>query len=265
MKLRLVGVSLLLLIAGISAQRAPSGGQHDLRLYAMDCGQMVAGTGVPGVAPCFLVRHPSGDLLWDVGLAQTIADEPGGTRTMGAARLTVSRKLTDMLADLELTAADIEFISMSHTHFDHTGNASLFTSSIWIVDRDEYAWAFRPEARVSPALAPHLSLEHAPTRFIEGDRDYDVFGDGSVTIIQAPGHTPGHTVLLVRLVDAGPVLLVGDMWNGPDSRTTRTGTPQAVASMDKVERIVADTGARVIRHHSLEDFHGLPRFPDALR
>src|SRR5690606_39592938 len=38
------------------------------------------------------------------------------------------------------------------------------------------------------------------------------------TIIQTPGHTPGHTVLLVRLPNAGPVLLTGDMFHLAESR-----------------------------------------------
>ena len=43
---------------------------------------------------------------------------------------------------------------------------------------------------------------------LEGD--HDVFGDGSVTIISTPGHTPGHQVLLVKLPKSGAVLLTGD-------------------------------------------------------
>jgi glyoxylase-like metal-dependent hydrolase (beta-lactamase superfamily II) len=154
---------------------------------------------------------------------------------------------------------------MSHTHFDHTGNAALFVNSTWILDADERAWAFRPEVHATPAFAPYLALEHARVKLIEADADHDVFGDGTVTIIQAPGHTPGHTVLLVKLPHTGPVLLTGDMWNTPEIRAERRGTPQALASMDKVERIAAETRARVIRHHISEDFDSLPAFPEPLR
>jgi glyoxylase-like metal-dependent hydrolase (beta-lactamase superfamily II) len=86
-----------------------------------------------------------------------------------------------------------------------------------------------------------------------------------VTIIQAPGHTPGHTVLLVRLAEAGPVLLAGDIWNTPESQLQRRGTPEALATMEKIERIVSASRARLIRQHIASDFDGLPRFPGYLQ
>ena len=48
---------------------------------------------------------------------------------------------------------------------------------------------------------------------------YDVFGDGSTVIKFAPGHTPGHQMLLVRLTNTGPVLLSGDLYHFPQERT----------------------------------------------
>jgi N-acyl homoserine lactone hydrolase len=236
----------------------------ELRLYAMDCARMRT-NGILASNPCFLVRHPRGDLLWDAGLPQTLVGAPGAATKIGSAEVTVTRTLPDMLSELGMVPADIEFLSMSHTHLDHVGNAGLFPSATWIVDVDEREWAFRPAARTSPVFASYQVLEHAPTRLIEGDADADVFGDGQVVIVQAPGHTPGHTVLLLRLSQAGVVLIAGDLWNTPDAGAARRGTPQALASMDKIEAIATRNGARVVRHHVLEDFEALPRFPDFLR
>src|SRR5262249_54033341 len=157
--------------------------------------------------------------------------------------------------------ADIEYVSVSHSHFDHIGNAALFTKATWIVDADERAYAFRPQAREwKEEFAAYAPLEHARTVRIEGDQPYDVFGDGSVVIYQAPGHTPGHTVLLVRLPKAGPVLLSGDMWHFAESRPTRrvprfnTDRAQTLASMDKVEKLATDTHARLVIEHVQADF-----------
>jgi glyoxylase-like metal-dependent hydrolase (beta-lactamase superfamily II) len=180
--------------------------------------------------------------------------------------------LVASLAQLHLTPADIEFVSFSHGHGDHVGNGNLFAAhSTWIVDSDERAHMFRPEARAdAQSFAAYNQLENAQTRLIEGDADYDVFGDGSVTIIQAPGHTPGHTILRVNLAHAGPVLLTGDMWHLAESREHRLAPTfnfnreQTLASMDKVEALAASTRARVIRQHVQEDFDALPRFPEAL-
>jgi N-acyl homoserine lactone hydrolase len=188
---------------------------------------------------------------------------------MGAT-VVMAASLQSQLAQLDLTPADIEFVSFSHQHGDHTGNGNLFTSATWIVDADERAYMFSDEARGAQSFAGYAQLENGRTQLIEGDGDYDVFGDGSVVVVQTPGHTPGHTVLMVRLANAGPVLLTGDMWHLAESRERRlvpsfnVDRAQTLASMDKIERLAAETNARVVRQHVREDFDALPRFPEAL-
>jgi N-acyl homoserine lactone hydrolase len=261
-----------------TAAQAPA-----VQLYALDCGRIsisdagmfaddgsLNGQAREVVDPCFLIRHPGGDLLWDAGLPDGVADAPDGQVVNGPFTLRVTNRLADQLAQLQLTPADIEFVSISHSHFDHVGNAALFTASTWLLDADERAWMFREEARGAEEFALIAPIENAPTRALEGDGDTDVFGDGSVTIVQAPGHTPGHNVLLVRLPNAGPILLTGDMWHMNESRERRlvpafnVDRTQTLASMDKVEALATQTGARIIRQHVPEDFESLPVFPAAL-
>jgi len=279
MKLHVLAAAMALFATGSAhAAKAPPKG---LELYAMDCGRLTMenadgyaddgaykGKSATMVVPCYLIRHPMGDLIWDTGVPQAIADMPNHTAPGGIA---VAHKLTDQLKQLDLTPADIEYLSISHSHFDHIGNAGLFAGSTWIVDADERARAFAPAARTNAQqFAAYSALETAKTVLIEGDASYDVFGDKSVTIIQTPGHTPGHTVLLVRL-KSGPVLLTGDMWHIAASRPNRrvprfnSNRDQTLKSMDLVEKIAAETKARVVLEHVPEDFDSLPRFPDPLR
>lgn len=278
-RFRLIGLALLL---ALPAQSAGAASKPDVRLYTMDCGKLTMANadgfaddgsykGKPAsmVVPCYLIRHPKGDLVWDTGVPQSIADNPGGTAPGG---IIVTAKLTDQLKQLKLTPADIEYLSISHSHFDHIGNAGLFAASTWIVDADERAYAFRPGARADTrGFAAYSALETSTTVLIEGDATHDVFGDGSVTIHQTPGHTPGHTVLLVRLRKAGPVILTGDMWHIAESRAARrvprfnVDRAMSLSSMDKVEALARETGARVVLEHVPADFDALPKFPKALR
>ena len=75
----------------------------------------------------------------------------------------------------------------------------------------------------------------------------------------------------MRLAEAGPILLSGDLWHQAESRRGRrmpvynTSRAQTLASMDRVEELVAATGARVVVQHELADFESLPRFPSGLR
>jgi glyoxylase-like metal-dependent hydrolase (beta-lactamase superfamily II) len=275
---------LALAACGKPAEKAPAQpAAPSIKLYALDCGRVrvadadefadngaFKGKTVDMVDPCYLIRHPKGDLLWDTGVPQAIHDQPNGI-VDGNYHVTVPRTLTDQLAELKLTPADIDYLSLSHSHFDHIGNAALFDKATWIVDADERVYIFRPEARKNVQdFAAKAPLERFRTEEITGEADRDVFGDGSVTIVQAPGHTPGHAVLLVRLAKAGPVLLAGDMWHLAESRAQRTvpsfNTDRArtLASMDKVEALAKATGARVVRQHVAEDFAALPKFPAAL-
>jgi glyoxylase-like metal-dependent hydrolase (beta-lactamase superfamily II) len=256
-----------------------------IQVYAMDCGTAefsdvgafaddgsMNGVARTLVDPCYLIRHPSGDLIWDTGFPEALADAPDGFAPQGmAARFYVHTRLSAQLAQLGLTPADIEYVSFSHMHADHTGNGNMFAHSTWIVDADERARMFDAEHRADAQdFNNYNQLENAETRLIEGDGDYDVFGDGSVVIVQAPGHTPGHTILKLQLANAGTVLLTGDMWHLTESRERRlvpsfnTDRAQTLASMDKVEQLAAETHARVVRQHVAEDFNSLPRFPEAL-
>ena len=276
---------LALLALGACGETTQRSAAPDIKLYAMDCGRAtfsnvdmfaddgsMAGQSRDFVDPCYLIRHPNGDLIWDTGFPDAVADMPNGIDlTEMGAHIARPHKLIDQLAQLNLTPADIEFLSFSHGHDDHTGNGNLFAHATWIVDADERAYLFDARHRADArSFSAYNELEHAQTRLIEGDGDHDVFGDGSVVIVQAPGHTPGHTVLLVRLAHAGPVLLTGDMWHLAESRERRlvprfnTDRAQTLASMDKIEALARRTGARVIRQHVPEDFDALPRFPDAL-
>lgn len=252
-----------------------------VKLFAIDCGRfhlkdaamfsdehVFDGKARDLVDPCYLIRHTRGDLIWDAGIAPALAAEPADKNA--EATTTLNETLEQQLAELGVAPTDVDYFSISHSHYDHLGNAALFVGATWIVDKDERDWMFREEARKEPGFADYAALESARTTLIEGDGDYDVFGDGSAVIVQAPGHTPGHTVLLLTTANSGKVLLTGDMWHLAESREKRTvpafnfDRAQTLASMDKVEALAAATGAKVIRQHVPEDFASLPKFPDAL-
>lgn len=252
-----------------------------VKLYAMDCGRfhvkdaaMFSDEHVYDkqsrdlVDPCYLIRHPRGDMMWDAGVPPALAAEPQPKDAEET--FTLKETLEQQLAELGVAPSDIDYFSISHGHFDHVGNAALFKDATWIVDKDERDWMFREEARQSPDFVSYAPLEAVKTTLIEGDGDHDVFGDGSVIVVQAPGHTPGHTVLLLNTANSGKVLLSGDMWHLAEAREKRTipafnfNREQTLASMDKVEALAASTSARVIRQHVPEDFNSLPKFPKAL-
>jgi glyoxylase-like metal-dependent hydrolase (beta-lactamase superfamily II) len=250
------------------------------RLYAIDCGRIVFKDmamfsdtgeydGKPGTLadPCFLIQHPHGTLLWDAGLGDKIAASRDGVDFNGI-RLYVDTPLQDQLKTLGLKPDDINYLAFSHFHLDHTGNANLFAHSTWIINKAELDAALSPAPPSGVDKSLIGAYEHVKTQMIEGD--YDVFGDGSVRILKAPGHTPGHQVLALNLKRAGTVLLTGDLYHTRENRRLRrvgamnTQRADTLASMDRIEQIVSNTHARVIVQHSWEDFRSLPKFPGYL-
>jgi glyoxylase-like metal-dependent hydrolase (beta-lactamase superfamily II) len=252
-----------------------------VRLYAIDCGRidftdmgLLSDTGEYDgrrgslVDPCFLVRHPRGTLLWDTGLGDARVGHDSAPNSAGVS-LHVGRRLLDQLALAGIVPADITFIAFSHLHLDHTGNANEFVAAIWILNKAELDWAL---GTPTPALvdpATFRAYRSARTRMIGGD--YDVFGDGTVRILAAPGHTPGHQVLQLRLARAGTVLLSGDLYHlradrphgGHSGRVAvgNTDRAQSLASMDRIEAILRNTHGRLVIQHDPQDFRALPRFP----
>ncbi len=97
--------------------------------------------------------------------------------------------------------------------------------------------------------------------------DKDVFGDGTVMMLNTPGHTPGHHSLLVRLPQMGNVLVSGDLahfhenYDSNGVPTFNTDRAQTLASIDRFKKIAANFKATVIIQHDARDVGKLPPFP----
>jgi len=101
-------------------------------------------------------------------------------------------------------------------------------------------------------------------------RQIDVFGDGTVKILNTPGHTPGHQSLELKLPQAGVVILSGDEFHQrasieplrvPVFNTNRADT---MASADRIKRLLINTKGHLVVQHDAHDFEELPKFPEYL-
>lgn len=149
--------------------------------------------GEPGTlaVPCYLIHHGNDWLLWDTGLGDRIAALPNGEFKFGG-HFTVRRTLASQLAQIGLKPDGIHYVALSHLHSDHSGNIDLFPKATFLVATSELAWARRAPTPVGVELSLIRPLAHA--RVDTSDDDRDVFGDGSVRILKASGHTPGHRI-----------------------------------------------------------------------
>ena len=166
------------------------------------------------------------------------------------------KTLAAQLAELGLAPAQITHLAFSHSHADPVGNGNLFTAATLFIQQAEYDAAFGPDAaKFSFQSATYDKLRANPTVKLGGD--HDVFGEGAVTILSTPGHTPGHQSLLVKLAKTGPVVLSGDLAHFqqnfdlrrvPGFNFSREGS---VASMDRVATVVREQKAQLWINHDI--------------
>lgn len=214
------------------------------KLYIMNCGEGVAGDigrWSPGVNEgqsmdfvdtCYLIKHKQGWFLWDTGIPDAVAAMPNGLAPADPKAVTWKRPktLASQLEQIGVKPADVKAMGVSHTHPDHIGNVEMFPQATLYVQKAEYDW---PGANNEPRFKP----SH-PVELLSGDKD--VFGDGSLTILSTPGHTPGHQSLLVKLPKTGAVVLSGDAvhfrsnWENRRVPSMNANKEQSAASMQKI-------------------------------
>lgn len=219
-------------------------------------------------ASCYLIRHGEDYLLWDTGLPAAL--KGAATNDTDALSPTLDATIDEQLAEIDLTPADIGRIGISHYHFDHTGQAADFPDAELIIDAHDWDVL---SADPLPTFAEGFANPDLVKPWANGGKltttqgDTDVFGDGSVTMLTMPGHTPGSTALLVQLAETGPVLLSGDVVHF-EEQIGREGVPtfnwdrsDTIASIDRMNKLAGNVGATLIIQHDPRDIDKLPVFP----
>ena len=212
------------------------------RLYVMDCGHGHAldkARWSPGVDVgvkwevsdnCYLIKHGSDWMLWDTG----VVDSTPATATGPNTGLLWDRpkKLADQFAQVGVKPDDIKYVAVSHIHPDHIGNVDMFPKSTLVIQTLDWNYAFEGGKKPFNPDRPVMKL----------DSDLDLFRDGSVELVQTPGHTPGHQSLLVHLRQNGWILLTGDAVHFKsqfDFRRVPAGNTDHQATLVSMDRLAA--------------------------
>jgi N-acyl homoserine lactone hydrolase len=277
MKLRFCSIPVLLVLAACAG--APERTASVDRMYVINCGENRTNdvsrwtpgvnVGQPGVFSnhCYLIRHAKGLMLWDSGNPDRLAALPEGlTNPQGTITAFMRKPLAESLREIGVAPADIGHFAMSHGHGDHSGNANLFHASTIYMQSSEYDATFGREPQKFGFIPANFErLREAKIVKLSGD--HDVFGDGSVQIKSAPGHTPGHQVLVVRLPKTGPVMLSGDMvhlmysWNNRVVPSFNFDQEQSRRTIDAMKEYNARTGTQLWINHDLQQSASIPKSP----
>jgi N-acyl homoserine lactone hydrolase len=220
-----------------------------------------------------LIVHPKGTLIWDTGVlpdAEVLARQ--GNRARGTLTIEPPRRtLREQLAEVGYQPGDITYLAFSHLHFDHVANGNAFKDSTWIVQEKERNAMFPDNPAASLDTSHYRDLKNSKTIVLSNMTpadEYDVFGDGSVSIKPAPGHTPGQQVLIVRLPKTGAVMLAGDLYHFREERAGQyvprgeTDREESRASRTVIEDYIKQRGIALWIEHDTRLYETLKQSPN---
>jgi N-acyl homoserine lactone hydrolase len=223
----------------------------------------------------FLIVHPRGVLLWDAGaVADRERSGPVGyeqrlLRRDGQERFVkLAPSLESQLKAAGYEPADVTHLALSHYHWDHTADANTFAHAQWLVPKLERDAMFRADPPGGTRPETYSALRNSSRTTLLTAAEHDVFGDGSVVIRQAHGHTEGHTVLYVKLAKTGGVVLSGDLYHYPAERTLNrlptfeVSEAETQAAREELEQFLRRTNAALWIQHDLAAHRKLEKAPE---
>jgi len=187
-----------------------------VQLYAFTCGWFQSSVGffldggekniIRSPIPAYLIEHPQGLALFDTGLGRRFFRHPQERLPPDATgfEFDESADIAARLRAIDIDPGKVQWIINSHFHADHCGGNASIPNATVIVQRPE-----RQAARVAEGPIydkRDFDVGH-PVKEIEGE--YDLYGDGSVSIFPTYGHTPGHQSARVKS-PKGDVVLAAD-------------------------------------------------------
>jgi len=202
--------------AGMTLSAITTGSMESKALFAFRGGGL--GDKRDFTMTAFLVHHPKGDLLFDAGFGRDL-DEHAKTMPWLMRQLASYKKGTavgDQLASNDYQFSQLAGVVLTHAHWDHVSGLDSLPPGVKV-------WVSGPEKRF---IDSHAAMTELINRFTNIDykeygfsgppylgfpSSYDVWGDGSVVLVPAPGHTPGSIIAFINLPTGARYALLGDL------------------------------------------------------
>ncbi|KAF8195443.1 beta-lactamase-like protein [Pholiota molesta] len=206
---------------------APTSDQAFCNVSALEGGTMNApdemfiADGAPGQRStlpslCFLIQHSNRPekIVFDLGINRDLSKYPpavlgevGGSDSEALFRVGNTPTVLESLAKGGLSPDDIDFVCISHAHWDHTGEPHAFKKSTFLVGDEcrplfDNAYPINPKSWLSSDLYPADRTRYLPvggwSPLGPFPRAFDFYGDSSLYIVDSPGHSSGHITILAR-------------------------------------------------------------------
>lgn len=200
---------------------------------------------------------PSGKperLVIDPAFGTTVREDVARTGPFFKLALGDGRSKRPLVESMDAAGIDpyaVQWIALTHAHWDHTGAIRDLTRAKVLLTKDELKASWNLKKYVDHGVMPH-HLEVPEGRFVAFEFDgppllgfsasHDLFGDGSVIALPTPGHTPGSASYLVRGEGGKSWLFIGDAtWTVEGLKLPAHKNPLVSALFDRDARVLAQT------------------------
>lgn len=229
-------------------------------------------------ATAVLVSHPDGDLLIDAGFGVHAEEHIG---MLPAFRRSAHDLGTPAAVQLDAAAYDrgrLRGVLLTHSHWDHVSGLADLDAPVYLPAAERaYAAKARDDRVYEHVVASRQirDLAFDGPAHLGFPASHDVYGDGSVVVVPAGGHTPGSVVVFVTLPSLQRYAFIGDLtWqlDGIERVVDRPLLMRLLADSDPkqvrvdLRRIVALADRfQIVPAHDVRGYAGIPTLSERSR
>jgi N-acyl homoserine lactone hydrolase len=226
--------------------------------------------GVEVPVPFFLIRHPQGDVVVDGGNPLAVARDPrahwGPLADVFEVHMTEEQHCVAQLRRLGVEPSSVAHVVQTHLHIDHTGALGHFPNAAIVVHARELQAARAAEDPLASGYV-RADYDRAELRWQLAEGELDLFGDGTIRLLETPGHSAGHMSLQLDLDETGPVLITADaadnraQWEGREHPRALFSREDARSSLERLRELALQTSALLVLGHDAHNWSQLRRAP----
>ena len=225
-------------------------------------------------ATAILVQHPRGDLLIDAGFGTAVAEHVATLPRIARAPYHLGDTVEAQLAASGYDRTRLKGVVVTHSHWDHVSGLDELQVPIWMNPGEQEYAAEDPDGKVYRTVSQQHQIheyELTGSPYLGFTASHDVFGDGSVVLALAGGHTTGSIVVFVTIPGGQRYAFIGDLtWqlDGIRRGVERPWLLKKLADSDPeqvrqgLSRLIALDGLmHIVPSHDRTAYDGIPRLP----